>query len=68
VDVIVPRPAAVDVQEEQVSAGVRFPAADGSRAQEVREFKTTVGGLLVRHDWLTAHGVTPVAMEATGGY
>ena len=39
-----------------------------SRAQEVREFKTTVGGLLVLHDWLTAHGVTQVAVEATGVY
>ena len=32
------------------------------------EFKTTVGGLLVLHDWLRAHGVTQVAMEATGVY
>jgi transposase len=68
VDVIVERPAALDVHKEQVTACVRFPAADGSRAQEVREFKTTVGGLLVLHDWLKAHGVTRVAMEATGVY
>jgi len=67
-DVIVQRPAALDVHKEQVTACVRFPAADGSRAQEVREFKTTVGGLLVLHDWLKAHGVTRVAMEATGVY
>jgi transposase len=67
-DVIVQRPAALDVHKEQVTACVRFPAPDGSRAQEVREFKTTVGGLLVLHDWLKAHGVTQVAMEATGVY
>jgi transposase len=67
-DVIVERPAALDVHKEQVTACVRFPAADGSRAQEVREFKTTVGGLLVLHDWLKAHRVTRVAMEATGVY
>ena len=67
-DVIVERSAALDVHKEQVTACVRFPAADGSRAQEVREFKTTVGGLLVLHDWLKAHGVTRVAMEATGVY
>jgi transposase len=67
-DVIVRRPAALDVHKEQVTACVRFPAADGTRAQEVREFKTTVGGLLVLHDWLKAHGVTQVAMEATGVY
>ena len=40
----------------------------GARAQDVREFKTTVGGLLVLRDWLKAHGVTQVAMEATGVY
>ena len=67
-DVIVQRPAALDVHKEQVTACVRFPAPDGSRTQEVREFKTTVGGLLVLHDWLKAHGVTQVAMEATGVY
>ena len=67
-DVIVERPAALDVHKEQVTACVRVPGADGSRAQEVREFKTTVGGLLVLHDWLEAHGVTRVAMEATGVY
>jgi len=67
-DVIVQRPAALDVHKEQVTACVRIPAADGTRAQEVREFKTTVGGLLVLHDWLQAHGVTQVAMEATGVY
>ena len=67
-DVIVQRPAALDVHKEQVTACVRIPAADGTRAQEVREFKTTVGGLLVLHDWLKAHGVTQGAMEATGVY
>jgi transposase len=68
VDVIVERPAAIDVHKEQVTACVRVPGPDGKRAQEVREFKTTVGGLLVLHDWLKAHGVTQVAMEATGVY
>jgi len=67
-DVIVERPAALDVHKEQVTACVRLPGTDGKRAQEVREFKTTVGGLLVLHDWLMAHGVTQVAMEATGVY
>jgi transposase len=67
-DVIVERPAALDVHKEQVTACVRVSTPDGKRAQEVREFKTTVGGLLVLHDWLRAHGVTHVAMEATGVY
>ena len=67
-DVIVERPAALDVHKEQVTACVRVPDAEGKRTQEVREFKTTVGGLFVLHDWLKAHGVTQVAMEATGVY
>ena len=49
-DVIVERPAALDVHKEQVTACVRLPGADGKRAQGVREFKTTVGGLLVLHE------------------
>jgi transposase len=67
-DVMVERPAALDVHKEHVTACARFPGKDGKRAQEIREFKTTVGGLLVLHDWLEAHGVTHVAMEATGVY
>jgi transposase len=67
-NVIVERPAALDVHKEQVTACVRLPGPDRKRAQEVREFKTTVDGLLVLHDWLRAHGVTRVAMEATGVY
>jgi transposase len=35
---------------------------------EVTEFRTTVQGLLALRDWLSAHGVTYVAMEATGVY
>jgi transposase len=64
----VQRPAALDVHKEQVTACVRYSAEDGTRAQEVREFKSTLAGLLVLHDWLKAHGVMQVAMEATGVY
>ena len=67
-DVIVERPAALDVHKEQVTACVRLPGKDRQRVSEVHEFKTTVGGLLVLRDWLKAHGVTHVAMEATGVY
>jgi transposase len=68
VDVIVERPAALDVHKEQVTACVRVPAADGTRQSEVVEFSTMVGGLLTLRDWLKAHRVTQVAMEATGVY
>ncbi len=66
---MVERPGALDVHKEQVTACVRVPGEDGrARRQEVREFKTTVRGLLAMADWLRAHGVTVVAMEATGVY
>jgi len=68
VEVIVERPAALDVHKAQVTACVRLPAGRAGRAQEVAEFATTVRGLLTLHDWLSAHHVTEVAMEATGVY
>ncbi|MCA1680092.1 MAG: IS110 family transposase [Actinobacteria bacterium] len=62
------RVAGLDVHKAQVTAAVRVPGRDGARVQEVAEFKTTVQGLLALRDWLCAHGITYVAMEATGVY
>jgi transposase len=67
-DVIVERPAALDVHKEQVTACVRIPGPSGARSEEVAQFRTTVRGLLTLRDWLAAHGVRQVAMEATGVY
>ncbi len=67
-DVMVARQAALDVHKASVTACARVPGADGVRVQQVKQFKTTVGGLLVLSDWLKAHGVTDVVMEATGDY
>ena len=68
-DRVVDRAGALDVHKAQVTACVRVPGEDGrSRRQEVQEFKTTVRGLLAMADWLRAHGVSVVAMEATGVY
>ena len=67
-DVIVERPAALDVHKEQVTACVRVPSEGGARSEAVRQFATTVRGLLTLRDWLAAHGVTQVALEATGVY
>ncbi len=47
---------------------MRVPDRGRERVQEVGEFATTVHGLLAPRDWLKAHRVTPVAMEATGVY
>jgi transposase len=66
-DLLVERPGALDVHKASVTACVRV-AREGERVQEVREFKTTVRGLLALRDWLTESGVTHVAMEATGVY
>ena len=67
-DVIVERPGALDVHKEQVTACVRASDEGGRRVAHVEQFKTTVRGLLVLRDWLKAHGVTQVTMEATGVY
>ena len=40
----------------------------GERAEHIGTFSTTVPSLLALADWLEAHGVTQVAMEATGVY
>jgi len=68
VDVVVERPAALDVHKAQVTACTRVPGEHGERVQHLAEFKTTVRGLLALRDWLASHGVTQVAMEATGVY
>ncbi len=62
------RVAGLDVHKAQITAAVRVPDGDGGRLQDVAEFRTTVQGLLALGDWLKAHGVTHVAMEATGVY
>ena len=67
-EVIVERPAALDVHKAQVTACVRVPGEDGVRVEQVQEFKTTVRGLLVLRDWLKAYRVSQVTMEATGVY
>jgi transposase len=67
-ETIVKRAAGLDVHKAQVTACVRVPGRGRERAQEVTEFQTTVRGLLSLRDWLKAHRVTQVAMEATGVY
>jgi transposase len=67
-DVIVERPAALDVHNATVMACVRVPGEGRRRVEHVAEFQTTVQGLLALRDWLEAHEVVQVAMEATGVY
>jgi transposase len=63
-ETIFERVGALDVHKAQVTACVRVPSAE----PQVVEFQTTVQGLMALSDWLTAHRVTHVAMEATGVY
>jgi transposase len=65
---VIERAAGLDVHKKTVTACVRLPGPAGSRRQEVQTFGTTAAALLTLRDWLSAHGVTHVAMESTGVY
>jgi transposase len=62
-----PRCAGLDVHRDTVVACARV-AADGGVALDIRTFGTTTKELMALSEWLTQHGVTHVAMEATGVY
>ncbi len=65
-DVLYPRCAGLDVHKDTVVARLR--CVSQPRADEVRSFSTTTSALLELNEWLGSHGVTHVAMEATGVY
>jgi transposase len=67
-EIVVERVCGLDVHKASVTACVRVPADAGERVKEVVTFRTTVPGLLALADWLEAHDVSQVAMEATGVY
>jgi transposase len=58
----------LDVHKASVTAWVRILDEDGALHQEIREFPTTTGGLLLLRDWLASFEVGLVGMEATGVY
>jgi transposase len=60
--------AGLDVHKKTISACVSVCQADGSKRQQVRVFGAFTSDLLALADWLKQHGVTHVAMEATGVY
>jgi integrase len=62
VELIVERPAALDVCKAQVTGCVRVSDECGHREEHVAEFATTVRGLLGLRDWLAAHRVEQVVM------
>src|SRR3972149_1219845 len=66
-EVLYPRCAGVDVPAGSVPACVRI-AVDARVTYEHRTVSANTRGLLDLSQWLTAHGCTHVAMEATGVY
>jgi len=58
----------IDVHKNMVAVCVRVPGPSGERVAELAEFSTFTEDLLALRDWLVAHGVTRVGMEATGVY
>jgi transposase len=66
-EVIHPRCGGLDVHKDTVVAAVRI-ARGSTVKRDTRTFGTTTGELLALLDWLQAHEVTHVAMEATGVY
>ena len=65
-EVLYPRCAGFDVHKDTVVACIRCVSEPVHR--EVRTFGTTTKSLFELADWLESHGVTHVAMEATGVY
>jgi len=66
-EVLYPRCAGLDVHAGSVTACVRI-AVDARVTYEHRTVSANTRGLLDLSQWLTAHGCTHVAMEATGVY
>jgi transposase len=66
-DVLHPRCAGLDVHKKTVVAAIRI-VEHGQVRGEVGTFETTTAELIALAEWLAEHGVTAVAMEATGVY
>jgi len=66
-EVLYPRCAGLDVHAGSVTACARV-ASGPQITYEYRTVPTTTRGLLELDEWLTGHGCTHVAMEATGVY
>lgn len=67
-EVLYPRCAGLDVHKRTVVASVCHTDRRGHATFTQQTFGTTTPELLALQAWLTEHGVTHVAMEATGSY
>ena len=66
-EVLYPRCAGLDVHKDTVVACVRC-VSRAAASRGAHASRTTTAELLELADWLTSHGCTHVAMEATGVY
>src|SRR5205807_2376263 len=60
--------AGLDVHKRTVEAHVRRSEPNGRLHQATRQWSTLTRDVRAMSDWLTAQGVTHVAMESTGVY
>jgi hypothetical protein len=67
-DVLFERCCGLDVHKKLVVACVIITPPDGEPERTVQSFGTMTEDLLKLANWLTAYGVTHVAMESTGVY
>ena len=67
-EVVHERCCGLDVHKETVVACVVVPGTGKQPHKEIRTFNTMTADLLELADWLTAQGVTHVALESTGVY
>ncbi len=67
-DVVHTRCCGIDIHKKTAVACLIVPGADGQPSKTVRTFGTMTDDLLALADWLTAEGVSHIALEATGVY
>jgi transposase len=66
--VVHPSCCGLDVHKRSISACLVVTTPDGRTRKELRRFGTMTQDLRALQQWLTAAGVTHVAMESTGSY
>lgn len=67
-EVIHRRCAGLDVHQAEIAACARVTPEGGAPRAQGHRFATTPAGMKALVEWLLSHGVTHVAMEATGVY
>jgi transposase len=65
---LIDRCAGIDVGQAVLVVCVRVVGESGKLSEDIRSFGATTPDLLALRDWLSARGVTDVAMESTGVY